>query len=79
LFLLAQEAKATEAEIKLLDAERDYYIALAKLQAVLGLDPLEQSMNIAMASEEMASEEMASGDASALEKEDVSASRIENN
>jgi hypothetical protein len=46
---------------------------------VLGLDPLEQSMNIAMASEEMASEEMASGDASALEKEDVSASRIENN
>jgi outer membrane protein TolC len=89
LFLLAQEAKATEAEIKLLDAERDYYIALAKLQAVLGLDPLEQSMNIAMASEEMASEEMASeemaseemasGDASAPEKEDVSASRIENN
>jgi hypothetical protein len=51
---------------------------------VLGLDPLEQSMNIAMASEEMASEEMASeemasGDASAPEKEDVSASRIENN
>ncbi|MFM8397372.1 MAG: TolC family protein, partial [Pirellula sp.] len=44
LFLLAQEAKATEAEIKLLDAEREYYIALAKLQAVLGLDPLEQSL-----------------------------------
>lgn len=46
LFLLAQEAKATEAEIKLLDAEREYYIALAKLQAVLGLDPLEQSLNL---------------------------------
>lgn len=46
LFLLAQEAKATEAEIKLLDAEQEYYIALAKLQAVLGLDPLEQSLNL---------------------------------
>ena len=46
LFLLAQEAKATEAEIKLLDAEREYYIALAKLQTVLGLDPLEQSLGI---------------------------------
>ena len=44
LFLLAQEAKATEAEIKLLMAEREYYVALAQLQAVLGLDPLEQSL-----------------------------------
>lgn len=50
LFLLAQEAKATEAEIKLLDAERDYYIALAQLQAVLGLDPLEQSLTLDQAS-----------------------------
>lgn len=46
LFLLAQEAKATEAQIKLLDAQREYYISLAKLQAVLGLDPLEQSLNL---------------------------------
>lgn len=46
LFLLQQEVKATEAEIKLLDAERDYFMALAKLQATLGLDPLEQSLNI---------------------------------
>jgi hypothetical protein len=46
LFLLAQEAKATEAEIKLLDAEQEYYFALAKLQAVLGLDPLEQSLGL---------------------------------
>ena len=46
LFLLAQEAKATEAQIKLLDAEREYYISLARLQAVLGLDPLEQSLNL---------------------------------
>lgn len=50
LFLLAQEAKATEAEIKLLDAEREYYLALAQLQAVLGLDPLEQSLNLDQAS-----------------------------
>jgi len=46
LFLLQQEAIVTESEIKLLDAERDYYIALATLQAALGLDPLEQSLNI---------------------------------
>lgn len=46
LFLLAQEAKATEAQIKLLDAQREYYISLARLQAVLGLDPLEQSLNL---------------------------------
>lgn len=68
LFLLAQEAKATEAEIKLLDAERDYYIALAKLQAVLGLDPLEQSLNIAMVEE-----------SSTAVMEEVSEKRIENN
>jgi len=55
LFLLAQEAKATEAEIKLLDTERDYYIALAKLQAVLGLDPLEQSLTLDQASDGLAS------------------------
>lgn len=68
LFLLAQEAKATEAEIKLLDAERDYYIALAKLQAVLGLDPLEQSLNIAMVEE-----------SPAAVMEEVTEKRIENN
>lgn len=56
LFLLAQEAKATEAEIKLLDAEREYYIALANLQAVLGLDPLEQSLNLDQSIASMRSE-----------------------
>jgi hypothetical protein len=30
----------------LLDAEREYYFALAMLQAVLGLDPLEQSLGL---------------------------------
>ncbi len=46
IFLLGQEAKATEAEIKLLDSERDYFIALSSLQVTLGLDPLEQSLNL---------------------------------
>jgi outer membrane protein TolC len=46
LFLLQQEAKVTESEIKLLDAEREYFMSLAKLQATLGLDPLEQALNI---------------------------------
>jgi outer membrane protein TolC len=42
-FLLEQEVKVNDSEIKLLDVERDFYIALASLQAALGLDPLEQS------------------------------------
>lgn len=46
LFLLQQEVKATEAEIKLLDAEREFFMSLAALQATLGLDPLEQSLSI---------------------------------
>jgi outer membrane protein TolC len=46
LFLLQQEAKVTESEIKLLDSERDYFIALASLQAAMGLDPLEQALSI---------------------------------
>jgi hypothetical protein len=32
-----------DSEVKLLEAERDFYIALARMQAALGLDPLEQS------------------------------------
>lgn len=43
LLLLPQETKLTESEIKLLDAQRDFYIALASMQAALGLDPLEQA------------------------------------
>ena len=42
-FLLGQEVKVNESEVKLLEAERDFYIALASMQAALGLDPLEQS------------------------------------
>ncbi len=44
LFLLQQEARVTESEIKLLQAEQEFFFALAALQATLGLDPLEQSL-----------------------------------
>jgi len=42
-FLLTQEIKVNDSEIKLLEAERDFFTALAALQAALGLDPLEQA------------------------------------
>ena len=42
-FLLNQEIKVNDSEVKLLEAERDFYTALAAMQAALGLDPLEQS------------------------------------
>lgn len=43
LLLLEQEAKVTESEVKLYEAERAYFAALAALQATLGLDPLDQA------------------------------------
>jgi outer membrane protein TolC len=42
-FLIGQETKVNDSEVKLLEAERDFFIALASMQAALGLDPLEQS------------------------------------
>ncbi len=42
-FLLTQEIKVNDSEVKLLEAERDFFIALAAMQASLGLDPLEQA------------------------------------
>ena len=42
-FLLGQEVKVNDSEVMLLEAERDFFIALASMQAALGLDPLEQS------------------------------------
>ena len=42
-FLLTQEIKVNDSEIKLLEAERDFFTALAAMQAALGLDPLEQA------------------------------------
>ena len=42
-FLLNQEIKVNDSEVKLLEAERDFFTALAAMQAALGLDPLEQA------------------------------------
>ncbi len=42
--LLAQEVKVNDSKIKLLESERDFFVALASMQAALGLDPLEQSL-----------------------------------
>ncbi len=42
-FLLNQEIKVNDSEVKLLEAERAFFTALAAMQAALGLDPLEQA------------------------------------
>ncbi|MEQ1825374.1 MAG: TolC family protein [Pirellula sp.] len=47
-WVLNQELKVNESEVKLLEAEREFYVALAELQAALGLDPLEQAANLGM-------------------------------
>lgn len=40
------ESKVNEAEIKLVEAQRNALVALAEMQAALGLDPLDQAMII---------------------------------
>ena len=45
-FLLTQEIKVNDSEVKLLEAERDFFTALAAMQAALGLDPLEQATRL---------------------------------
>ena len=45
LLLLQQEVKANDSEVKLLEVERDFFIALAAMQAALGLDPLDSASN----------------------------------
>jgi outer membrane protein TolC len=45
-FLLTQEIKVNDSEVKLLEAEGDFFTALAAMQAALGLDPLEQAANL---------------------------------
>jgi outer membrane protein TolC len=45
-FLLNQEVKVNDSEVKLLEAERDFFTAIAAMQAALGLDPLEQAANL---------------------------------
>ncbi len=46
--LLFQEIKVNDSEVKLLEAERDFFTALASMQAALGLDPLEQAAALAI-------------------------------
>lgn len=40
------ETQTNEVEIFLIDAQRDWFAALAQMQAALGLDPLEQAINV---------------------------------
>lgn len=47
LYLNILETKAAEVEILVVDAQRDWFVGLANMQAALGLDPLEQAINIA--------------------------------
>ena len=35
-----------DSEVKLLEAERDFFTSLAAMQAALGLDPLQQAMGL---------------------------------
>jgi outer membrane protein TolC len=46
IYLNFLESKANEAEIKVIDAQRNWFMALAELQIALGLDPLEQALNV---------------------------------
>ncbi len=46
IYLNFIESKATETEIKLVDAQRNWFSALAEMQAALGLDPLDQAIVI---------------------------------
>ncbi len=44
IYLNLLESKANETEIKLIDAQGNWFQTLGEMQAVLGLDPLEQSL-----------------------------------
>lgn len=46
IYLNLLETKANESEIKLVEAQRDWFSALGDLQISLGLDPLDQAMLI---------------------------------
>ncbi len=47
IYLNLLETKTNEAEIKLVDAQRNWFAAVASMQAALGLDPLDQAMVVA--------------------------------
>ncbi len=46
IYINLLESKANETEIKLVEAQRNWFAALAEMQAALGLDPLDQAMLI---------------------------------
>lgn len=46
IYLNLLETKTNETEIKLVEAQRAWFSALAELQRALGLDPLEQAANV---------------------------------
>jgi len=47
IYLNLLETKANETEIKLIEAQGNWFSTLAQMQAALGLDPLEQSLLVA--------------------------------
>lgn len=46
IYLNLLETKTNETEIKLVEAQREWFSALAQLQLTLGLDPLDQAMTV---------------------------------
>lgn len=48
IYINLLESKVNETEIKLLEAQRNWFVALAEMQAALGLDPLDQAMLISL-------------------------------
>ena len=48
IYLNLLETKANETEIKLVEAQQEWFDALAGMQFALGLDPLDQAMNISV-------------------------------
>lgn len=46
VYLNLLETKSTESEIKLLETQRQWFSALAGMQAALGLDPIEQALQV---------------------------------
>ncbi|MEM7557725.1 MAG: TolC family protein, partial [Planctomycetota bacterium] len=46
LYLNIVETKAFETEVKLVEAQSDWFFALSQLQAALALDPLAEAMEI---------------------------------
>ena len=47
IYLNLLETKVNETELKLIDAQGKWFLALSNLQAALGLDPVEQSLLVA--------------------------------